>query len=457
MGTDKKLQFGPKLRVRIILSLAVLGVGLLFMFYFSSLKTKPHKGNPKEAVLRVDVHKAVPVDVQTRLKGFGVAEPVTIVRISAEVGGRIVYTHPSFKKGKTIAKDEVIFRIDPLNYQASLNNLKAGLAQKEAGLSRVQKEFGADKNRLSTLERTMALARDEYDRLRVLLEKNRIGNRSAVDQAEKSMNTAIDTVDQMKRSLSLYPIEVQEAKAGIASVRADLDKAAADLARCTVRAPFTCRVKSAAMEAGEYVSPGQEVVILADDSQLEILVSMDAREVSSWLSFEVQATENPSFSGGWFPKPDPVACEISWIEAKNHVWKGTLSRLVEFDQSSRTMTLAVGFDPSKNNCPGCPPLVEGMFCSVTIPGKTIEGVFRLKRWLVTTDNTIYVADEGRLKTRQVNRVYADGDDLFVTGDIHTGDKIITTRLVDPLENSALKLMNRNPPLLENNGKGKPKP
>ncbi len=292
---------------------------------------------------------------------------------------------------------------------------------------------------MSTIRRTMDLGRAEYDRVRVLLEENSIGNRSAVDQAEQSMNSAIDTLDQMKRSLSLYPVKIKEAEAAVVSAKADVDKAGANLARCTVIAPFTCRIKSTAMEMGEYAKAGTEIVTLADDSQMEILVSLDAREATSWLSFQ---NKDRVSSPGWFPKPEPVTCDIQWIENKTHTWTGTLARLVEFDQSSRTMTFAVRFDPLENRCTDCPPLVEGMFCRISIPGKPIDGLFRLERWLVTTDNTIYVAEKNRLKTRAVNRVYADGDLVFVTGDIRPGDTLITTRLVDPLENSTLRMVEK---------------
>ena len=61
---------------------------------------------------------------------------------------------------------------------------------------------------------------------------------------------------------------------------------------------------------------------------------------------------------------------------------------------------------------------------------------------VKVDNTVYISKGDRLKTLSVNKVYASGDDVFLSGGINPGDLLITTRLVDPLENSALKIMNR---------------
>ncbi len=438
MGKIRKEIKISRVITRVVLSLAIIGAGIFAMSYFKSLKKPPNRGRVKERILQVEVKKAVPRPIETRLKGFGVAQPVTMVKLSAEVAGRIIYTHPGFEKGRTILKDEVLFKIDPADYIAELKILKAGLEQKKSLLAGIEQQFKADRLRVKTIQRTMDLSRAEYERVRVLLEENSIGNRSELDQSEQSLNNAIDSYDQMKRSLSLYPVQIQEAVAGIDSASANVDKAAANLARCTVTAPFTCRITSIAMEEGEYAAKGREVVTLADDSFLEIQVSLDAREASQWLSF----VEGPGKPSGWFPAPRPVPCEIAWIEAKNANWSGVVERLVEFDQASRTMTLAVKFDPSQSTCKDCSPLVAGMFCSVSIPGKTIEGLFQLKRWLVTTDNTVYISKEGRLKTLSVNKVYASGDDVFLSGGINPGDLLITTRLVDPLENSALKIMNR---------------
>lgn len=426
--------------MRIVLSGVIVGAGIFAYTYFSALKQPPHRGQVKERMLQVEVEKVFPQTIQTRLKGFGVAQPVNIVKVSAEVAGRIVYVHPGFEKGGTILKGEVIFKIDPMDYLSAQTSLAASLAQKKSQLEGIQRQFEADQLRLKTIQRTLDLSRSEYERVRILLEKNSIGTRSEVERSEQAMNNAMDQFDQMKRSLSLYPLQIQEARAGIDSIKANLDNAGVNLDRCTMVAPFTCRITSIAMELGEYATKGREVVSLADDSLLEIEVSLDAREAAQWLDF---IEEDPQNLKGGFPMPRPVPCEISWIEAKDAVWKGRVERLVEFDQSSRTMILAVRFDPSPAHCKGCPPMVAGMFCNVTIPGKTLEGLFQAKRWLVTPDNTVYIAKDDRLKTMAVNKVYAHGEDLFLSGDLSPGDLLINTRLVDPLENSMLKIMNRD--------------
>ncbi|MBW2238250.1 MAG: hypothetical protein JRF39_04230 [Deltaproteobacteria bacterium] len=48
----------------------------------------------------------------------------------------------------------------------------------------------------------------------------------------------------------------------------------------------------------------------------------------------------------------------------------------------------------------------------------------------------------RLKTLPVNVVRMDGENVYVAGGINTGDMVVTTRLIDPLENTLLEITNR---------------
>jgi hypothetical protein len=85
------------------------------------------------------------------------------------------------------------------------------------------------------------------------------------------------------------------------------------------------------------------------------------------------------------------------------------------------------------------PLVEGMFCRVEIPGRTLQGVFRLPRHAVSFDNTVYVADGSRLKTVAVTVARTQGEEALISGGLQAGQQVIVTRLVDPLENTLLTI------------------
>lgn len=207
-----------------------------------------------------------------------------------------------------------------------------------------------------------------------------------------------------------------------------------------MRAPFDGRLKAVSIEKGEYVSPGKPALTLADDSILEIQVPIDSRDARQWLRFDQPPASSQT---AWFSGLTPVSARIHWTEDKsNHTWEGTLHRVVKFDQKTRTLTLAVRVEAAAARGTGNSlPLVEGMFCSVSIPGKTLYGVFRVPRQAVSFEKTVFIANGNRLKTLPVVVARTQGQETFIAGGIVEGDLVITTRLVDPLENALLTITN----------------
>jgi hypothetical protein len=80
-----------------------------------------------------------------------------------------------------------------------------------------------------------------------------------------------------------------------------------------------------------------------------------------------------------------------------------------------------------------------MFCSVAIPGKILHNVFVIPRWAISFEKTLYVSVDNRLKTIPVEVARVQGETALVTSGIKPGDIVITTRLVNPLENSLLNI------------------
>ncbi|MGD9367531.1 MAG: hypothetical protein PVH87_17655, partial [Desulfobacteraceae bacterium] len=107
----------------------------------------------------------------------------------------------------------------------------------------------------------------------------------------------------------------------------------------------------------------------------------------------------------------------------------------------RTLTVAVRIDSAEaagNDMQGL-PLVEGMFCAVDIPGKTLKNVYLLPNWAVSYQNTVYEIRDSRLKTVPVKVARIEGDTAIVSGGLQPGDLVISTRLADPLENILLEV------------------
>ena len=177
---------------------------------------------------------------------------------------------------------------------------------------------------------------------------------------------------------------------------------------------------------------------LADDSVLEIHVPLDSIDARKWLRFK---GEHKSEKKIWFTGLEPVICKIRWTEENGaNTWSGRLHRVVQFTPQTRTLTVAIRIEKQTQAGETGPfPLVEGMFCSVSIPGKTLQNIYKLPRWAVSFENTVFKAVESRLQTTPVRVARVDNDFAYIADGIKTGDTILITRLVDPLENSLLEI------------------
>ena len=385
----------------IIICILVLVVGAAGMVMLIRLKKPPAEAVNGERSLRVEAMQIKKADIPVFITGYGEVKALTVVPIAPEVSGRIADIHPRLKIGEIIPKGEVLFKIDPKDYLTVLKT---------------------NRKRLIILKRSHELAKKEYQRFMVLFKKDNVATLSGLETAEKTMLAAADLENQI--------IQV-------------LETAENNLERCEVRAPFNARIKSVSLEKGQYVTPGQNVITLSDDSVIEIQVPLDSRDARKWLRFN---RDEKNGNTTWFSNVEQVPCKISWTENNDgQTWDGRLHRIVKFDQQTRTLIVALRFDAETalKKSPRSLPLVDGMFCSVKIPGRTLHNVFRLPRQAVSFENTVHIAVKDRLKTVPVNVVRVDGENAYVAGGINAGDMIITTRLIDPLENALLEITNRS--------------
>ena len=417
----------------------ILMIGVLGMTKLASLKKPPAEAKVEERSLQVEAQTVKPENIQVFITGYGETRALDVVSISPEVSGRIVAIHPRLEVGERVAKGDILFRIDPADYRAAQEEALATEQQLKNTILRLEKQYGIDRQRLKTLQRNRDLAAAEYNRFRKLFEEGNVVAQSRVEAAEQSMNAATDQADQMAQTVALYPLRIKETENSLSAARARRDLATVRLKRCEVKAPFNGRVTTVGLEKGQYVTPGQAVVTLADDSILEIQVSLDSRDARQWLQFNGKQTARDT---AWFAGLEPVNCKIRWTEDNNgQAWNGRLHRVVKFEPQTRTLTVAVRLDAgdAAAGSRGAMPLVEGMFCSVQIPGRTLTGVFRLPRPAVSFENTVYKVVENRLKTVSVNVARLEGDFAYIAGGLSTGDTVVTTRLIDPLENALLEI------------------
>ncbi|MCP4756422.1 MAG: efflux RND transporter periplasmic adaptor subunit [Proteobacteria bacterium] len=388
-------RWGSVVGIRIAVCLLVLAIGIVGMKTLADMKKPPAEKKVKEPVLKVETVRAELEDVPVTIGGYGEVTALNVVSISPEVAGRVAYIHPRLEVGEIVREGDVLFEIDSRDYDLAY---RTGI------------------KRLKTLGRSRDLARIEYERLRRLFKDKNIGSLVEVENAELSYNTMVDQVDRVE-------FEVKSAEI--------------NLKRSTVRAPFSGRVKTASVEKEQYVAPGVPLLTLANDAVLEIRVSIDSTKARQVLRFKPNTRPK---AGWWFADLEKIPCRIIWSQGNDEIHlEGTLHRIVEFEPQTRTLKVAVRLNAAQGNEKRAVfPIVEGMFCQVIIPGRTLFDVVRLPRRAVGFDNTVHIVSENRLKTVPVTLGNVDDDYALVTSGLKKGERVIVTRLTSPMENALLE-------------------
>ncbi|HVP39487.1 MAG TPA: efflux RND transporter periplasmic adaptor subunit [Candidatus Saccharimonadales bacterium] len=223
-------------------------VVLVAIFGFSSLKRQQGK------VAAVELSKVRREDVVSHVKAPGKIEPFTLVKMSATVPGKIVYL--AVKEGQRVRRDEVLLRLDDIQYQADLKRAVAALSQAESRAR--QAKYNLDRAQ-QTLERNRALAQR---------------NLVAPDQMEQ-----VETAYNVARSeYQAAQDAVNEARAARATSQDYVDKT-------VFRAPFNGVVSQLNVEAGENVitgtmnNPGTQILAVADTTRMIVRAQVDETDV----------------------------------------------------------------------------------------------------------------------------------------------------------------------------------
>jgi HlyD family secretion protein len=219
------------------------------------------KNKNKSRFAEVTVEKAEIRNLVSKVSATGEIEPVTQVKISAEIPGRIV--HLTLKEGMHVDKGDFLVGLDPETYRAALESATSGLRS-----ARGQKEKAdADYRRVSGL-------------------------------VDKSMASQAD-LDAAKAAVELYNGQLDQAGAQEKSARENLSKT-------SIMSPMSGTVSRLNKEPGEMTlgSQFQEdvVMVVADLSKMQVRAQVDENDivgvkVGDSASVEIDAFPDTTFRG----------------------------------------------------------------------------------------------------------------------------------------------------------------
>jgi HlyD family secretion protein len=236
---------------------------------------------------------AAPVDPsKIALESKGYIIPAHQILVSPKVSGML--TALNIEEGRRVEKGEILAQIETIEYDADLARVRANLALAKARLAELEngnrsEEKDQARAELAEAEHNLEQAQADWDRAKKLRASKTISI-DEYEQSETQWQITEQRVTRLRFALELMlkgarEERIEQARAEVAQVEADLKKAVWRQDNTTVRAPISGTILKKNAEEGNIVNPvafngSFSLCDMADLAQLEVDLSINERDIS---------------------------------------------------------------------------------------------------------------------------------------------------------------------------------
>ena len=393
-----------RLTLQILLPLLVItGGGLLVYWIYTNKATPMVKPVSNEGPL-VRVQIAEASSQQWSVTARGSVEALRTVDLAAEVGGRIIQTHPALRAGGTFTPNDVLAQIDATDYELMITQQTAAVARAELRLMQEKAEAGA----------------------------------------------AVRAWEQVEGSPPMDPLarrepQIRDAKLALKAAQAQLERATTDLLRTKVQVPFAGRVRSVHADIGQTVQRGQRLAVVLDTSELEVRLPIPLRDTAF-----VDLPLGDRTDDG--PRVEMTAD----FGGKPCTWHGSIVRVEgEIDRRTRQLTAIARVKRETDS----PPLLVGMFVEAQIFGREVQNVFRVPSSALHSGDHIWIVEAVpneagdpvanpepadtkttyRLRDRVVTVLRAQRDHAILKDGLQPGERVCLSSLPAPIDGMVVRI------------------
>lgn len=354
-------------------------VGSLFLSYvFGLLKSPPPKEEVEKKAYSVAALELTPQTRKAIVRGYGTINPRVQVDIQPQVTGKIVFVSDLLEPGFLVSEGELLYRIDPKDYEIAVEVAKGALAKAKLDY---ELELG-----------NQIVAKKEWELLR-------------------------DSDENGRSSLALREPHLKEKRAALEAAEANLSLAKLNLERTELRAPFNALVLDASVEIGQLV-PGNSNVTLVSSESFEIEVKVPRDQIAQ------------------ISNKDQVNARLT----KEGHSLNFLSIMGDLDQTGKQAKLLIEVpEPLKKNPPillnsFVEVTLEGQEISNTIslPATAVREGNLL--WVID--------DSSELKIINFKELFSNKENVIGIPETTSPLKVITSSIETPLEGMKVKETNR---------------
>lgn len=290
--------------------------------------------------------------------------------VSTDVSGLV--SSVDVTEGQTVKAGDVLFKIDPAQYQIALDNAKANLKQVALTIESMKLDYKRMMSAVAAQQSRVEYDKATYDRYEPLTSKDFL-SKANFDQARFTLQSDTNTLESLQRQaqvqlarlmgnpelpVTLHPQYLQ--------AKAQVDEAQRELDHTIVRAPFNGRVTQVdALQPGTYLV--SQTAALTNTGAVGLVSTDDV-----WVDANMKETDLTYVKRG-----DPVDIYVDTYPGQ--VWSGTVQSIApasgsEFSilpaqNASGNWVKVVQRIPVRvrlNPAPEKPPLRSGMSVSVDI-------------------------------------------------------------------------------------------
>jgi RND family efflux transporter MFP subunit len=361
---------------------------------FVLVKTAPSVENvtPDRSIPAVRTLNPTANRVTLTVRSQGTVAPRTESALVPEVSGRIVWISPALVSGGFIENGEKLLQIDSGDYEMAKNRAQSSVLRAES-----EAEF----------------AQSELARQRRLSER-KVASSQKLSDAQRS-----DAV----------------ARANLADARVALEQAEWNLARTEISAPFDGRVRDKQVDVGQFVNRGSAIATVYATDYAEIRLPVADHQLAF---LDLPDMHSPNAGEG------PAVRLRARFAGREREWTGRVVRTEgEIDPRSRMVHVVARVEnPYQADAEGGgskAPLAVGLFVQAEIDGPSIDDVIIVPRYAMRDDSHVLVVDaEDRLRTRAVEVLRIDRDDVLIRGALDAGERICISPIQIVIEGMRVK-------------------
>jgi multidrug efflux pump subunit AcrA (membrane-fusion protein) len=362
---------------------------------------------PEAEVARIQAFDTSKQTLDIELQGNVV--PFRELMIGAEVTGRVVYKDPNCRQGRYVTKGQVLFRIDPQDYELEMQRLAKMREQDYASLRELDQEE-------ANIQKSLDVAIDELklhdaELLRLTQLREGIVSDTELDAARRARLASLNQQVSIQNQLDLAKKRRARLEAAEKLAETQLRKAQLDLSRCEIISPVDGVIVRDMVENDSFIQRGSTLATIEDTGNVEVSCSLRMDQLYWVLNQKGEhdmpavASDDPNAMAGRYalpPTPVTVEFQVTGRENQVYAWEGVLNRYEGsgIDPQSRTVPCRVrvekpyqymvdGKVKSDDNVSGPPALVRGMFVNLKVHTRPQSELMLVPKMAVKPGNVVW--------------------------------------------------------------------